>query len=822
MDEIRRATMSLYGPAFYLEQVLPVHARRSIKGVLTVIIVALLVLYALGRGAAAAGDQFADFATLIAAFGPQIMGLLAMALAARLFVMALDLFSHSFLFQDLDSTLEQPSAIPVITVEAAHAIIGSTGGDPVSGLLNSEVGLESLFRVGIPPEVAREFEKKPASRAEQAAVTFPLEQPLSLSRFAEIAYDNDKAFSNFLFSHGVQKDEFLGAIDWVEGMRRDERKKARWWSKDELGRIPGIGKDWAYGEIYALEKYASDMIYHPVYRSMTAASSIGQKEVQQLETILARAREANALLVGEAGSGVLEVIARFTREIQEGHILPSLESKRVFLVDGESLVAVAREKGAFEQEFMNVMNQSVKAGNIILVFENLPAFIKSAEAMGVNIIELLEPYLTSSSIQIIATADPGAFHTVLERNGVVMQAFEVVHLQEVGEVALLDAIKLHARQLERGSGVFFTYQAVKEVIDAADQFIPYGVMPDKAIDLLTEIVPTVVTRKQVLIEKKDVQGFISNKTGIPVGDVGGSERDELINLEQTLASRVIGQPEATKQVASAMRRARAGTRSTKRPMGTFLFLGPTGVGKTETAKALAELFFKKSDAMIRLQMPEYNGPDALDRLIGSFESGKPGVLSNALKERPYGVLLLDEFEKTTKDVLNLFLQIFDEGQFTDAAGKRVDARNVIMIATSNAGADIIWEYFKKKEAPSAHRDEMIDEIIKRGIFKPELVNRFDGVVVFNPLSEEVVRKIAALQLDALATRLRERGVDFVVNDAAINAVVAKGYEPEFGARAMNRAISEKVEQVIADRMIQGSVKPGMKVELQESDFAAGA
>jgi ATP-dependent Clp protease ATP-binding subunit ClpA len=322
-----------------------------------------------------------------------------------------------------------------------------------------------------------------------------------------------------------------------------------------------------------------------------------------------------------------------------------------------------------------------------------------------------------------------------------------------------------------------------------------------------------------IVERSDVLALIEAKTGISTGDVKATERDTLLNLETILHQRIIGQDEAVTSISNAMRRARSDIENPERPMGSFLFLGPTGVGKTETTKALASVFFGKEESIIRFDMSEYQGDDSLARLIGSFGSGKQGVLSSKLREQPYGVLLLDEFEKTNTEVMNLFLQILDEGFFSDMTGKRVNARNLIIVATSNAGSDLVWNLLRDGKDLSANKDVIVNEIINRGIFKPELLNRFDGVILFHPLSTDNLQKIAVLMLKKLQTRLTEKGIELVVNDALLKAVISAGTDPQFGARPMNRAIQEKVEQVIARKIIAGEAPSGSRLELTEAELA---
>ena len=289
-------------------------------------------------------------------------------------------------------------------------------------------------------------------------------------------------------------------------------------------------------------------------------------------------------------------------------------------------------------------------------------------------------------------------------------------------------------------------------------------------------------------------------------------------MENEIKKRIAGQDEAIISISNAIRRSRAGISEESRPIGSFIFLGPTGVGKTETAKALSEVFFDSDKKIIRLDMSEYSGEDSLSKLLGSFETGKQGVLTSMLRENQYGVLLLDEFEKANTEVHNLFLQILDEGIFSDMVGKKVNARNLIIIATSNAGSNIIWNYVKESKNLAENKQKVIDQIISEGLFKPELINRFDGVILFHPLNDIHLKQIASLMLKKLAKRLEEKSLELVITDELLDYLVQKGSDPLFGARPINRAIQDEVEEVIAKKLISGDIKPGSQVTLTKDDL----
>ena len=467
---------------------------------------------------------------------------------------------------------------------------------------------------------------------------------------------------------------------------------------------------------------------------------------------------------------------------------------------------------------MKIFDETAKAGNIILVISDLPSFIQSARILGTDIINVLAPFLESVNVQVLAMSDVSPYHEYAENNSELSQLFEKVSVRPTDARNIVLSLQSHALLLEWKNGVFFTYQAMLAVAEGAEKYFSSGTPLDKALSILSEAVPVALKKKKPLIERSDIEEMLGKSTGIPTGEVSAGEKDKLLNLESILHKRIVAQDEAVSAIADAMRRARTGVESDKRPMGSFLFLGPTGVGKTETTKALAGAFFDSEDRVARLDMSEYQSDDSMNRLIGSFGSGKPGILSSLLRDHPYGVLLLDEFEKASKEVHNLFLQVLDEGFFSDMEGKKVNARNLIIIATSNAGSDMIFKIVQNGEKLSEHREEIIDALVSQGIFKPELLNRFDGVILFQPLGKNELHKIALIMLAGLQKRMQAKGIILQFTDDLVDVVVSAGTDPKFGARPMNRAVSDKVEQVIAKRIIKGEAKPGTVLSLSASDL----
>lgn len=810
-----QSAVRFFAPILPLETLVPHGFRRRLQKIFGLL---FLVFFALA----------VSRSKLLALIGPAIPtppaplfpGLALIFFSLFVFLLSLDAMFYSYYFGDAEPGALLLNALPRETnlqYELAELLYSAKDHDVIRAFVVSPQGALLMRRLGIEEAAVTEYLAKEKQIVSSARLSSAPETIKRIEELALYAYNNDALFANLLASAGIAERELNETIGWVMRSQKENIAAERWWGKERLGALPGIGKDWMYGQTFTLNRYARD-ITDASLSGVSGLRSLYGEEASMLAVILERAAEANAMIVAEEGAGAMEVVAALAATIARGSAAPALEHKRLMLVDSDALSAATGGKSAFEALVLALLKESIAAGNIILVFEHFPAFLESARVLGTDLAALFDEYFASPHLQVIAFSTPHAFHEVIERNSIMVKRFEVILLPEPDRGKVVRVLEDEARAWEKRGGFFFTHPALSAVAEYADRYIPYGVMPDKAIDLLTEAVAASAAENKYVLYASDVEKFVTQKTGIPAGALSQTEREKLENLETLLHERVIGQEEALKAIASAMQRARSGLASEERPIGAFLFLGPTGVGKTETAKALADIFFGSDKALLRFDMSEYNGEGALARLIGSFESGKGGTLAAMLKERPYGVLLLDEFEKTDPKVLDLFLQVFDEGFFSDAQGKRVSARNLIMIATSNAASDRIWEYAKEGGVLTAQKDRLIDTIITRGIFKPELLNRFDDVVLFHPLTRDELKAIARLMLQKLTKQLNQKGIRLVVSDALVAALVKAGYDPQFGARPMRRAIQDNVEQVIAKKLISGALHPGMSIELSEEEL----
>lgn len=696
--------------------------------------------------------------------------------------------------------------------ELALVVFVSPEDDITYGFMSSKLGKEILWRCGIDRESQKNFLSNRKSKVSAPLFKLPPNRSVFRAYLGGLLL-SDVEFKNFILTHHITEEEFLGAGTWTASVRLNILKSKRWWGKDNLFKIDPIGRDWSYGKSFSLMRYARPLIVS----DSAMDEGYHAEEAKLLEIILSRSHEANALLVGGDGVGKMEVLEGLHRLMERGEASVALSNKQIWVFEISLLSAAASNGQILESELIKVLKESERAGNIIFVIPNMAAFLAAGNSYGVSVLALLSPFLSSSQMQIVGISSTEEYERLLEPLGEIKQHLEKVNVQPVDEDALVRMLESEVGRLEGQTGILISYPALAEAVASSKRYFVDRQVADIAVDLLTESAAKAHQEGKIIVDTEDILSTVKSKTGIPTGSVKPEEKDKLLNLETILKERIVGQDAAVRAVSDAVRRARSGIGNPSRPAGSFLFLGPTGVGKTETAKALGEVFFGETSKLLRLDMSEYNASDSLNRLIGSFESKTPGTLVTLLRENPYGVLLLDEFEKTDSKVLNLFLQIIDEGIFSDMRGEKVSARNVIIVATSNAGSDIIFEYVRSGKDFSAAHEIIINEIIAKGIFKPELLNRFDGVVLFHPLDEAALREVSIRLLSHLKERLKEKGITLKVSDSLLSFLVKKGMDPKFGARPLNRAIQETVEQVIAKKMISGEISSGSEIELSEAD-----
>jgi len=629
---------------------------------------------------------------------------------------------------------------------------------------------------------------------------------------------NDKGLQKVLTQLGVTPQDMETVALWVLSQKQAREEKRKWWTKKNLKRHGTLGRQWTSGFSPLLDQFSFDLTEE--VRRQRFPKLIGhQKEIRALERILARDQTNNVLLVGQPGSGRSSIIKELAKKSALGETLPELNYKRVVELDIPSLLSRMETSAKREAALDQIFQEVVRAGNIILVLDNFHNFVgKNGEARPgtLNITGVVAKYLSSPRFPIVAMTTFRGLHRDIEQNPSILSLLEKVETEEISEEQALQILEAFTPFFETKYKKFISYQALRDIVELSQKYIQATPLPKKAFDVLEEAMVYLSQRKERVLLPKHIADIISEKTQIPVGEMETKEKEVLLHLEDLIHKRIINQQEAVKEVSSALRRARTKIASRKGPMGSFLFLGPTGVGKTETAKALASIYFGSESKMIRLDMSEFQNVKDIDRLLGS--PGQEGLLTTAARENPFSLILLDELEKAHSSILNLFLQVLDEGHITDGLGRKVDFQHTIIIATSNAGYQIILRALKDKADFASIKQELFDQLFAKGTFRPEFLNRFDGVVLFQPLSKPHLLDIAQLMLAKLQRNLAEKGIEFTITEPLKAKIAELGYNPQFGARDMRRVIQDKVENTLATALLRETIKRGDTIEINEESF----
>ena len=630
-----------------------------------------------------------------------------------------------------------------------------------------------------------------------------------------------------------------------------------------------------------------------IAREGTLDPVIGRsKEITRVIEVLSRRTKNNPVLIGEPGVGKTAIAEGLAQQIVNNEVPEILRHKRVMTLDMGTVVAGTKYRGEFEDRLKKVMEEIRQAGNVILFIDELHTLIGAGGAEGaIDASNILKPSLARGELQCIGATTLDEYRKYIEKDAALERRFQPIQVDEPSVEEAIQIIYGLRDRYEAHHCVKITDEAVEAAAQMSDRYISDRFLPDKAIDLIDEAGSKVRLRsyvlppnlkdleeeldkvraeknaavqgqefekaakfrdreKQITLEVQemkdkwkeeqdkaelevtvnDIAQVVAMWTGIPVAKIGEEESAKLLNLEEELHKRVVGQGEAVEAISRAIRRARAGLKDPKRPIGSFIFLGPTGVGKTELARALAEVMFGDEDAMIRVDMSEYMEKHSTSRLVGSppgyvgFEDG--GQLTEKVRRKPYSVVLLDEIEKAHPDVFNILLQVLDDGRLTDSKGRVVDFRNTVVIMTSNVGADAL-KYRKNvgfnvnESAANEHKDMkgvMLEELKKA--FRPEFLNRIDEMIVFHSLDKAHLKEIIQLMAKSLTNRLAEQDIDLEFTEAALEKIADEGYDPEYGARPLRRALQKHVEDRLSEELLKGTIAKGGNIifDYVDGDF----
>lgn len=619
-------------------------------------------------------------------------------------------------------------------------------------------------------------------------------------------------FRKILIDAGLREDDMKSLARWLESLERVIEENKKFWEWKNLSKKGSICKDWAAGYTPTLDQFSFD--WTEIIKKIEIEEVVGHKiAIEQTERILSKQDINNVLIVGEPGTGRKRIIQALALKSFYGRSLPQVNYKRIVELDLSSLAAKVKSLDEAEEILDACFKEVMAAGNVILVIDEFHNFTGKESRPGIiDISGVISPYLRLPNFQLIAITSFTELHKSLELNPSILNLFEKVEVFEISEEDALAILENFAFVLERKYKIFISYPALRDIIKFSAKYIKNSPFPKKATDLLDESVIWASRQGEKILLPRHIAKIVSEKIKISVGEVALKEKEILLNLEKLIHNRIINQKEAVNDLAVALRRSRADIGGKKGPIGTFLFLGPSGVGKTETAKALTEIYFGGEERMIALDMSEFQTVEDIARLLGSPK--EEGLLTTPVRENPFSLVLLDEIEKAHPNVLNLFLQVLEEGHLTDGLGRKVDFKNTIIVATSNAGSEIIRRDIQDDKKMDMIKDDLLDAIFKENIFRPEFVNRFDSVVVFAPLTKENLLDIADILLKKLKKNLAEKNIEFIITPELKQRVVDLSYNPVFGAREMKRIIQDKIENILAVAILREDLKADDKVEIQ--------
>lgn len=614
----------------------------------------------------------------------------------------------------------------------------------------------------------------------------------------------------FLFDLGVEAPKIKNVIMWARIRERLYRQYVKYAKAHALRPKSGLDRAMTAVATPYLNNFSEDMTMLARYGHFDPCVA-RDKEMEEIFRIV-EGGSGNIILVGENGSGKKSLLEGVAQKMAGEDVPKRLLDKRLVRLKISALLSGTTPAGAVER-INNIFHEIARARNIILCIHNIHELfgVSSGGGSSLDVAGALAENLAKNRCLTVATTNREEYARSIAGT-TLNNIFTKVDVQEMTQDQAIAVVEAKIGFIEHKHSVFFSYDAIEKAVKQSHRFLHEVSLPGSALEVIVESAAYAKNHKGVnsLVTGEEVSKIISDKTGIPVTSVSAEEGNRLLRLEEAMRKRVIGQDEAVEAVASALRRARAEMRSQNRPIATFLFLGRTGVGKTELAKTIAEVYFGGEKKMIRLDMSEYQDNSSINRLLGMPGQKGTGVLTENIRRQPFSLLLLDEIEKADKDILNLFLQVMDDGRLTDSVGNTVDFTNTIIIATSNAGTSYINDNRKSGISLPAIKERLLHGELRQ-YFRPEFLNRFDGIILFQDLAEDALKNIATLMLNRVAKEVEEKGMEFIFDEEGLDFLVKIGFDPEFGARPMRRAVQEKVENKLADLLLSGMIKRGAKV-----------
>jgi len=670
------------------------------------------------------------------------------------------------------------------------------GENLIKTVFESEPGQFILAHVGL--TAAEAYEK--------AAVKDGIFLKFSPKNFEEIIkklLDEGVWSEEFLRKMGLEKSDFILAAQMWDKIASYSSELA---TDDILGR-PGMGLELLFGYTPTLNQYSLDLSAPVSYSHRL----IGREEiVSRMERALTSG--ASVVLVGAPGVGKKTVVLEFAHRAAQGKLGREMAYRRILEFDYNSFLSESIDLNLKKAKLGAILNEAAYAGNIILMVRDIHR-LTNPEVEGFDFTDTFEEYMEKKDLKIIAVSTPAEYERFIAPNLRLRKFLKEVEVTPPTKDEAMQIILEAAIRWESIKNFVITIPTLRKILDESDRYISEVPFPEKALELLDAVIYYREQKGGTVVSVDDADRVLEEKTGISFAHLTGEEKKRLGNLEEIIHERLVDQEAAVSLIARSLRARSVGVAKESRPVGSFLFLGPTGVGKTETAKVLAKVYYGSADHILRFDMAEFAGKEGLERLIGSVESNQPGALTTAIKNRPASLLLLDEIEKAPPEIFNLFLALLDEGSITDAFGRKINGRHLFVIATSNAGAEYIRQLVNKETSPNVLQTSVVNYVLEKGIFTPEFLNRFDGVVVYEPLKHEDLAKVAKLLLEEMAENLKQKNIYLIVTDEAAEKVAYDGFDPAFGARPMRRIIDLVLGDLIGRAVIRGEINPSDKIKI---------
>jgi len=671
--------------------------------------------------------------------------------------------------------------------------------EPLATLLNNEAGFFLLSHVGLSLQEALE-------NSQSEKVNLENFTPKTFKEIIEKLVKDGVWKAEFFNKKEVKPEDFILAAQWWDRKNDEETQLG----DGSFGR-PGIALELTFGYTPTLDQFSVDLSIPQSFSHRL----IGRKDVvKRMERILSSGN--SIVLIGQPGVGKKTVVLEFARKAATGQLGRKMAFKRVLEFDYNSLLSETIDLNEKKTKLSQILSEAAAAGNIILMVRDIHR-LTNAAVEGLDFTDVFEEHLERKELKLIAVSSNAEYERFIAPNLRLRKFLEKVEVVPPKKDEALEILIEAAKRWEYLTNLTITVPALRNILDESDRYITEVPFPEKALELLDAVVSY---KEQVggdVIGLADTNIVLAEKTGISFAKLTSEEKKRLTELESIIHKRLVDQDTAINLIAKTLRAKTVGVVKEDRPLGSFLFLGPTGVGKTETAKVLARVYYGSEENMLRFDMAEYAGAEGLERLIGSVSKNLPGSLTTAIKNRPASLLLLDEIEKASKEIYNLFLAMLDEGVITDAFGKKIICRHIFIIGTSNAGAEYIRQLVAKGVRGENLQREVLNYVLEKEIFSPEFINRFDGVIVYEPLGEGELVKIANLMLNDLSENLRQKNINLIISEESIQKLARDGFDPAFGARPMRRIVNIVLGDLLGSAILKGEIKEGDKIRLMPDE-----